>query len=150
MPAPAPQTTALGTLVAIAAASLIGLHSTDVGLDALLRRFHLKPASTAEWVALQPLPGMYNFANRVTVLLEPVPWSRLDSEPDSFRMYHVNHYPPREITFANKRQLWRHNGCPWYLYAESAVRGRVLRTRFTVTKEEAGVRLWSSEPVPEC
>lgn len=148
MPRPSAPTTAFAALLAVAATALVGLHATDAGLDVLLRRMHLRPASTAEWVATQPLPGMYNFANRARVSPLDMPWDEVwpEGEPGAY----VNHYPPRVATFVQARAGFRALPCPAFVYAESAVRGRTLRTRWRVAPHGDGLRLDRAGFDPSC
>lgn len=135
MPTPLLETRLFAVLLGGCALALGALHATDAGQDALLRRFHLRPASTAEWMALQPLPGMYNFANRAWTSRRPVAWDRLDVDPTVDDGRYVNHYPTRIVTFASSRAAWGRHGCPDYLYVESTVRGRSLQSRYRLDRD---------------
>lgn len=141
MPTPLLETRLFAVLLGVCALALGVLHATDAGQDALMRRFHLRPASTAEWVALQPLPGMYNFANRSWTSRRPVAWERLDEDRSVEGGEHFNHYPTRVVTFASSRAAWGRHGCPDYVYVESAVRGRTLRSRFRLDRDADRLRM---------
>ena len=152
MPTPLLETRLFAVLLGACALALVGLHGTGAGQDALLRRFHLRPASTVEWVALQPLPGMYNFVNRAWTSRRPVAWDRLNEDPSVADGKYYNHYPTRAVTFTLARSAWGVAGCPDYLYAESRVRGRTLRSRFRLDPEGDALRmsLDAGEPSPRC
>ncbi|MEM1114938.1 MAG: hypothetical protein AAF845_05860 [Bacteroidota bacterium] len=137
MPA-SPATYVLASLLGVAALSLVALHATSAGQDALLRRAHLRPASVAEWTALQPLPGMYNFQNRAWASRKRIAWERLDESDAVQGGEYYNHYPTRMVTFLPTRAPWGHVGCSDFLYVESRVRGRSLRSRFRIDRQEGG------------
>ena len=137
MHAPSLPTALFAALLSAAAVALVGLNATGAGQDALMRRQHVRPTSAAQWVALQPLPGMYTLANRAWSSDRDVPCADLDAEATS--LGYVNHYPTRLVTFETSRHAWGVPGGPSRLYVESRVRGRVLRSLYRV--ERAGGRL---------
>lgn len=126
--------------------------------DCLMRRFHLRTNSFAAWSAQQIVPPMYSFHNTVVVrdlpldiaesgLIDPF-WLNPLSQPDGtvpdgapprvkpwgvISQRTVNHFPAREITFANTR--YQHFSEPEnpsqsdrWVVLESTYRGRSLRS----------------------
>ena len=104
-----PLTVAFAALIALAA--LVGVATPVMpALDrALLRAHHLRPASTAEWLALQPLPKMYAFAHRAWYGEGEAVW--------------VNHYPARLLRFDTARALVAAHGRASHLLLRSSYRG---------------------------
>ena len=148
MPAASPPTRLFAAALAGAAVWLVGLHATAGGRDALLRRQHLRPASAATWLAMQPLPGMYNFANRAWKADAVIAWSELDGRANPYG--YVNHYPAQVLSFRPGRSNWANRGCPSFLYVESAAHGRRLRTRYRVSRRPDGLHVARSGAEPRC
>ena len=153
MAPPAPATTLFAAFLVGAALALVGLHGSDAGVDALLRRQHLRPASVAEWVAVQPLPGMYTFANRAWASTRPTPCDGLDvdtQDPEAVPLGYVNHYPTRLVTFQPDRYTWGAPGAPSWLHVESRVRGRALWSTYHVEHSGDALTMTLAECAPGC
>jgi hypothetical protein len=115
--------------------------------SATLNRFHLNTSSFAVWAIQQPIPSMYNFANRYEI--HKVPPGMVDPilVADNQQRY-INHFPTRVITFADTRVDFRDGKDRWFTF-ESSYRGRTLQTQVHVQAKAGGgftyVRLASQE-----
>ncbi len=95
-----------------------------------MRRFQLASKSFAWWALQQPVPSMYNFANQTQVRSTPPgfpePIISLADENDDRRWRYINHYPTRQLTFANARYAWLREGKDQWLETKTSYRGQVL------------------------
>lgn len=112
-----------------------------------LHRFHLRSRSFLWWSVQQPIPSMYNFANRFEV--REYPPGLIDPIIDSTEKRFINHFPTRILTFANTRYLYLSKGEDRWVTIESSYRGQTLKTRFHAKAIEGGgfelIRLPPSE-----
>ncbi|TWT91355.1 hypothetical protein [Neorhodopirellula pilleata] len=130
--------------------------------DCLMRRFHLRTASYSAWALQQAIPPMYSFRNTVEVrnvpldvmdsgwldpfLLDPLadpisPLGVTGSNTTTSNRFGViasrtiNHFPAREITFANTRYRYfsepenRSQADRWFVL-ESTYGSRSLRSTY--------------------
>lgn len=118
---------AIATLVTGVAMWLLLMPWVPAISSATMHRFHLRSSSFASWAIQQPIPPMYNFANRVQVdemppgMVDPV----LNMENES---RYINHFPARVFTFANRRYLHLVAGSDRWLTIESSYRGQKLES----------------------
>ena len=127
---------------------------------ATMRRFHLSSDSFVSFAAGQPIPSMYNFANRVEIheidpqddllgMIDPVlgmigepaieagpglPLGMIGRET-------VNHFPLRRLTFADGQYKYLRGGTRW-IVATSDYRGRRLTTRWRIDPASASGEPW--------
>jgi hypothetical protein len=138
----------------VAIVTLVGCHALWLLLmpvvpaiaSATLHRFHLRTRSFSLWAVQQPIPSMYNFANRYEVseispyflsagflandFLAPV------IETDNRR--YINHFPTRVLTFANRREFYLADGTDRWVTLESTYRGQTLRSKYHAQPRSAG------------
>ena len=106
-----------------------------------LHRFHLQSESFSWWAIQQPIPAMYNFANRYEVrefppgLVDPI---LVDPILDSSEKRYINHFPTRVLTFANTRYQYLNKGEHRWVTVDSTYRGQTLETRFHAQPLESG------------
>ncbi len=96
--------------------------------SATLHRFHLRTESFSLWAIQQPIPSMYNFANRYEVDEIPPGFFEPIIEVDEKR--YINHFPTRILTFANTRYRYLNEGTDRWVTIDSTYRGQSLETRF--------------------
>ena len=96
--------------------------------SATLHRFHLRSASFTWWAIQQPIPAMYNFANRFEV--REFPPGLVDPIIDTAEKRYINHFPTRVLTFANTRYMHLNKGEDRWVTVDSTYRGQTLETRF--------------------
>lgn len=110
---------------------------------ATMKRFHLRTGSFAGWAAQQPIPTMYNFANRYEVRQWPAGLT------ESLQLYqatslgtlesrYINHFPVRSVTFANTRYRFLKAGEERWLTVTSSYRGQTLQTRYHLRPNDGG------------
>ena len=93
-----------------------------------LHRFHLRSDSFAWWSIQQPIPSMYNFANRYEVT--EIPPGFLDPiVADVTERRYINHFPARVLTWASRRYHNLRDGKDRWATIESSYRGQTLTTR---------------------
>lgn len=129
-------------LVTIVAAWLLAMPLVPAISTATMNRFHLCSKTFAGWAIQQPIPAMYNLANRYEIYRQlPASWSDPtvnDHDDERLEAGYVNHFPSRLITFANARaRLLREQEDRWY-QLESSYRGRTLTTRWHVGLGDQG------------
>lgn len=115
-------TTALALLIALAMFATTVLPVTRRGRELLLRAHHLRVEPFVAWSALQVLPSMYNYANRVWVSSVPLDDLTLVSDGSRSEGVHtewVNHYPPRVITFGIGRAILMNENQSLHYYLQS-------------------------------
>ena len=106
-----------------------------------MHRFHLRSSSFWVWAVQQPIPAMYNFANRFEVQQYPPDFISADFlnplmvEPE--RRY-LNHFPARVLTFANTRYIYLRDGQDRWVTIESSYRGQQLETKFHAKSRAEG------------
>ena len=102
-----------------------------------LHRFHLRSDSFAWWSIQQPIPSMYNFANRYEVrefppgLIDPI-------FDDVTERHYINHFPARVLTWASRRYRNLNDGKDRWVTIESSYRGQTLTTRFHAKRDGDG------------
>ena len=115
--------------------------------SATLHRFHLRSESFALWAIQQPIPSMYNFANRFEV--REFPPGLVDPILDDTEKRYINHFPLRVLTFANTRYRFLSEGEDRWVTVDSTYRGQTLETRIHAKAIDGGgfelVRLPDSE-----
>ncbi len=94
-----------------------------------LHRFHLRSDSFAWWSIQQPIPAMYNFANRYQVTEIPPGFVDPIFHQLGERRY-INHFPVRVLTFADGRARHLYDGKDRWLTVQSSYRGQSLETHF--------------------
>jgi hypothetical protein len=104
--------------------------------SATLHRFHLRSGSFLLWSIQQPIPSMYNFANRYEV--REFPPGLIDPILGSPQRRFINHFPSRVLTFANTRYVHLSNGDDRWVTIESSYRGQTLETRFHAKAKDGG------------
>lgn len=115
-----------------------------------MSRFHLRTEPFALWAALQPVPAMYNFANRYWVSPRPLAARDLSAPPGEVETRMLNHYPPRIFTFGFERLRHVSAGERW-VYLESAYRDLRVRSAYHLRPgppDAAGVVATRVEPIP--
>ena len=110
---------------------------------ATMNRFHLRTESFALWAAQQPIPAMYNFANRYEVRQWPAGLTEslhLDQATSlgTVESRYINHFPMRTMTFANTRYRFLKAGEDRWLTITSTYRGQELETRYHVKPNGSG------------
>ncbi len=137
-----------------------------------MRRFHLSSDTFWGFAIQQPIPAMYNFANRVEVreldpaddllrMIDPVlglPSELADTGSTQLPLgvigrETVNHFPLRLVTFADGQYKYLRGGTRW-IAATSDYRGRRLTTRWriepgqpwTMTRQSLD---WSVDPASQ-
>jgi len=122
--------------------------------ESTMERFHLRSSSFAWWAVQQPIPAMYNFANRTEIrdlppadhlvglvdpfLLDPLATEATNASPaDPSRRElgivggrMINHFPTREFTFANGRYRYLRGEDPRWFVLESRYRGSELSSTY--------------------
>ena len=130
-----------------------------------MRRFHLSSDSFWGFAVQQPIPAMYNFANRVEVreldpqddllrLIDPVlglPLVQSDAQPVAagpvglppgvIGRETINHFPLRLVTFADGQFKYLRGGTRW-IAATSDYRGRRLTTRWRIDPSQVAGQPW--------
>lgn len=101
-----------------------------------LHRFHLRTGTFMGWAIQQPIPSMYNFANRFEV--REIPEGLLDPVLDTAEKRYLNHFPPRILTFANTRYRYLHDGKDRWLTIDSSYRGQTIQTRYHARPRQSG------------
>ena len=82
---------AIVTLVVLIAIWLLLMPWVPVIASATLHRFHLRTSNFALWAIQQPIPSMYNFANRYEV--REIPPGLLDPIIENTEKRYINHFP---------------------------------------------------------
>lgn len=116
-------------LVVVVTGWLLLMPFVDSIRSTTMNRFHLRTGTFWQWAIQQPIPSMYNFANRVRVTRRDPATGRTSvvfQRP-------VNHFPVQAVTFATGRYRCLRDGQPCQVHATSTYRGEVLETRFDVT-----------------
>lgn len=138
--------------------------------DCLMRRFHLRTSSFAVWSVQQIVPPMYSFRNTAVVrdlpldivesglidpfLLDPLLFNPLNEPPNVAAVKNelgvvaqrtINHFPAREITFANTRYRYfsepeNPSQADRWIVLESTYRGRSLRSVYELHLQDR--RFW--------
>ena len=101
-----------------------------------LHRFHLRSESFVWWAIQQPIPSMYNFANRFEV--SRFPPGLVDPIFDDTEKRYINHFPLRILTFANTRYRFLLAGQDRWVTVDSTYRGQTLETRVHAKALEGG------------
>jgi hypothetical protein len=127
---------AIVTLVAITAIWLLLMPIVPAIASATLHRFHLRSESFATWALQQPIPSMYNFANRFEVR-DRHP-GLADSNANATETRYINHFPARVMTFANRRYRYLDQGKDRWFTIESSYRGQTLESWFHAKAKEGG------------
>lgn len=103
----------------------------------LMANFHFRPRSWAAWIALQPVPKMYSFANTCWIGTAPL----LEQEPAfqselrfSRESFWVNHYPARKARFDGFRETLGPSA-DHFIYVRSVYFGYTETTGFHVRAE---------------
>lgn len=126
-----------------------------------MRRFHLSSDSFIGFAIQQPVPAMYNFANRVEIreldpedelltLIDPVLGlspAILGVDPAGLpvgvlQRETVNHFPLRLVTFADGQYKYLRGGKRW-IAVTSDYRGRRLTTRWRIDPSETQDQPWT-------
>lgn len=98
---------------------------------------HFRPKSWAAWIALQPVPKMYSFANTCWIgpapLLEQKPLFQSENR-FSRESFWVNHYPARKARFDGGREALG-AGAERFIYVRSTYLGYSETTGFRVRVE---------------
>ncbi len=106
-----------------------------------LRRFHLRTESFGVWAIQQPIPSMYNFANRYEVRRVPPDFEAAGFfQPiieEDHRRY-VNHFPTRIFTFANTRGYYLNFNEDRWLHIDSTYRGQTIQTVIHAKQRDDG------------
>ena len=127
--------------------------------QSLMNRFHLRTASFAVWAIQQPIPSMYNLRNTTEVrdlpldvahsgLIDPLLLDPLfglptvETNPSKpigiVGGRTINHFPTREITFANSRYNYLgklqnpSQSNRWFIF-ESTYRGQKLNSVYELS-----------------
>ncbi len=165
----------LGVIVAIVAAVTVWLAATPLVPEvaqATLARFHLRTDSFWGWAIQQPVPAMYNFANRYRVDgTEEAGHGKADHGrpehrgPDAtspsgvsgapIESGFVNHFPTRLFSFANARLRLLRDGEPRRFEFVSTYRGETIESRYLVTPGADGewrvvLETWDHAPGSGC
>lgn len=115
---------------------------------ATMNRFHLRSSSFWAWSMQQPIPSMYNFANRYEV--SEYPPGLLSPILDPPERRYINHFPSRVLTFANTRYRFLNSGQDRWFTIESSYRGQRLESRFHAKpRAEGGYDLIRLPPLEE-
>ena len=124
--------------------------------QSLMNRFHLRTNTFAGWAVQQPIPAMYSFHNTTEIrnlpldafesgLLDPILFDPLAIPGDVNRGASrigvlggrtLNHFPAREITFANSRDRYLRDPATKWFVLESTYRGRTLRSVYELQRDE--------------
>lgn len=123
---------AIVTLVALIALWLLLMPILPAVTIATINRFHLRTPSFVQWASQQPIPAMYNMANRVELTRTE------DGEPRLVRSGTINHFPVRVVTFADGRYDCLRDGRACRLRVTSAYRGQQRQTEFELIPDHAG------------
>lgn len=141
--------------------------------QSLMNRFHLRSSSFAVWAIQQPIPSMYSFRNTTEIrdlpldigesgLIDPLLLDPLFGLPTVQAASSkpigivggrtINHFPTREITFANSRHdylsaLQNPTQSNRWFVLESAYRGQKLRSIFQLSAKQDGT--WEMTRVDE-
>jgi hypothetical protein len=138
---------AIVLLVIVVAVWLLLMPFVPAIASATLHRFHLRSKSFPLWAIQQPIPSMYNFANRFEV--REYPPGLVDPILDSTEKRYINHFPTRVLTFANTRYLHLRKAEDRWVTIDSTYRGQTVETRFHAKALDGGgfelVRLPSQE-----
>lgn len=141
--------------------------------QSLMNRFHLRSGSFVVWAIQQPIPSMYSFRNTTEIrdlpldiaesgLIDPFLLDPLFGLPtietgpaESLGILNgrtINHFPTREITFANSRYRYLSESrnpaqaTRWFVL-ESTYRGRQLRSVYELTAADDGI--WQMKRIDE-
>lgn len=138
----------------------------------LLNRFHLRTVSFWTWAVQQPIPAMYSGLNTTEVrnlpldagqsglldplLLDPLFGGTMPMENTNSASGRpigviggrtINHFPVREITFANSRAFYLSDRQTKWFVLETTYRSQQLRSVYELRREESGK--WSMIRVEE-
>ncbi len=127
---------AIVTLVVLIAIWLLLMPWVPAIASATLHRFHLRTSWFALWAIQQPIPSMYNFANRYEV--REIPPGLLDPIIDTSEKRYINHFPVRVLTFANTRYRYLHDGRDRWVTVDSTYRGQSIESRYHARPRSGG------------
>lgn len=100
--------------------------------DRGLAQFHLTADSYLQWVLLQPVPAMYNYANEIWIGDGPRQGTAAHPRAKDAREYHtwLNHYPLRVVSFNWTRDVIVREQGYKYITVRSRYRGSSLETGY--------------------
>lgn len=111
--------------------------------SATMHRFHLRTRSFPAWAVQQPIPSMYNFANRYEVrevspgMLNPV-FATSETLFGTSEKRYLNHFPTRVLTFANTRYRYLSDGGDRWLIIDSSYRGQRVESTYHARPRDQG------------
>lgn len=117
-------------LVFVVVVWLLAIPLASPVAEIAMKRFHLSSDSFFEFALQQPVPSMYNFANRYEVKDSP--------DGQALNKGYINHFPIRVLTWAYWRHEYLSGGRACYVTLESSYRGRKLRSQWSATPNEQG------------
>lgn len=117
---------AIVALLVVVAAWLLLMPWVPAIASATMHRFHLRSGSFASWAIQQPIPSMYNFANRFE--MREIPAGFLDPIFETDQKRYINHFPTRVLTFANTRYHYLHQGRDQWLTIDTSYRGQSIES----------------------
>jgi hypothetical protein len=127
---------AIVSLVVLIAIWLLLMPWVPAIASATLHRFHLRTRSFVLWAIQQPIPSMYNFANRYEV--REIPPGFLNPIFESNEKRYINHFPVRILTFANTRYRYLHDGRDRWVMIDSTFRGQRIESHYHAKPRDDG------------
>ena len=130
---------AIVALVVIITTWLLLMPFVPAIASATMHRFHLRSGSFTWWAIQQPIPSMYNFANRFQVSDVPPGFSSdpLFADPlfpeastQAVEKRYLNHFPTRIVTFANTRYRYLNDGQDRWITIDTRYRGQMLESTY--------------------
>ena len=134
---------AIVALIMLTAGWVLATAAVPSVARATMARFHLRTDSFLLWAIQQPIPAMYNFANRYELrqwpagLTDTLGLTQATSHGVIESRY-INHFPLRTVTFANTRYRFLEAGEDRWLTLTSTYRGQSLKTRYRVKADSSG------------
>lgn len=124
----------LGGLQALTAALILGMGLFPSFQKAWMENMHLRSHNYSLWLAMQPLPKMYNFDNEN--------WyqhSKTDEDLDA-TYARLNHYPTRSATFGLQRFYLHAQESELDIFPRSRYRNTCLSSAYRLSTDQSSLR----------
>lgn len=118
-------------LTTLVAAWLLAMPFVPAISQSLLNRYHLRTERFVAWAIQQPIPPMYSCRNTVKVFALPRP----PESNETAELIHertINHFPTRDITFANSRLRYLRDREAKRFVLRSTYRGQAIESVYEV------------------
>lgn len=108
-----------------------------------IQQFHLTHSSFPEWMLLQPIPAMYNYANELWIGNRP--YVEVDQERKQNATNHhytyINHYPLRIISFSWYRSKFLSDTNFDYITLKSTYQNVSQLTNYRISDRDGSIYL---------